>query len=170
MLSSIAVKLRAGTPYGTDETAFLTTVPASVLVVMKAAVAANNESQVVGQLSEIVAKLYAYSMLTDLFGRTTQMIALANHIATSAQGSAAGKDEKSCQKEMFADVVAKFQALDEKVYSRMKEIRQSIASSTEQLNAMQALFNNYSRFQEIARSELSNRFSRGVANHISQGS
>lgn len=158
MMSSIAVKLKTGGTYLPDEIAFLNTVPASVLTVLRTAIAANSETQVIGQLSEVVAKLYAYSMLTDMFGRTSQMIALANHISSSSQGSAAGMDEMSCKKEMFADVETKLLALDEHIYARLTDIRASIANSTEQLNAMQNLFDKWRKFDQLTRSTLNQQF------------
>lgn len=169
MMSSIALKLRSGGTYDVNETAFLNTVPASVIVVLKTAVSTNTESQVIAQLSEVAAKLYAYAMLSDMFTRTSTMIAMANHISSSSQGSKPGSDEKSCKKEMFADVEAKLLALDEKIYLRMSDMRASILNSTEQLNAMQNMFNNWRKASEIVSNETRTRFSRGNAKHILGG-
>lgn len=169
MMAAIANKLKSGTPYDATEAGFLNTVPASVLAVLRTSIATNTETQVIGQLSEVVAKLYAYAMLTDMFGRMSQMIATAHQVSSSTKGSAAGQDEKTCKKEMYADVETKLLALEEKTRLRMVDIRESIVASTEQLNAMQNMADNWRKANERIGYETRMRFPPGVANHALGG-
>lgn len=169
MMAAIANKLRSGTAYDATEAGFLNTVPASVLAVLRTSIATNTETQMIGQLSEVVAKLYAYAMLTDMFGRMSVMIATAHQVSSSTKGSAAGQDENTCKKEMYAAVETQLLALEEKTRIRMVDIRDSIVASTEQLNAMQTMADNWRKANERIGYETRMRFPAGVANHALGG-
>jgi len=169
MMTAIANKLKSGAAYDATETAFLNTVPASVLAVLRTSISTNTETQVIGQLSEIVAKLYAYAMLTDMFGRISQMVAMAHQVSSATKGSAPGQPEYTCKKEMYAAVESELLALEERTRIRMVNIRESIVASTDQLNSMQKMADNWRKANEHINYETRMRFPPGVANHALDG-
>jgi conjugative transfer pilus assembly protein TraH len=134
--------------------------------VLQAAVESGTDSMIIGQLSDIAAKQYAYAMLTDLFARNAQMIAQAHSIMSATNGSAAGNGSNTCILNQFKGVEGQLQPLEDNINRVMTDLRTELIKSANDLNALQAVAENMRRLNEIVAKELAVRFGRGISNHV----
>ena len=169
IMASMAGKMRSGTNLNSQEMTFAATVPFTLISMLKTGVSTNTDPQVIGQLSEVAAKAFAYAMLSDLFARTSQMIEQAKHAESTTDGSAAGQDSDSCVKENFKGVVTQLQQLDTNIYNALRELKASLTKSAVDLNALQNMAENMRRFHDLSQSELSKRFGYGAAARVIGG-
>jgi conjugative transfer pilus assembly protein TraH len=168
-MTSIAGKMKTGTPLSSDEQTFANTLSLTIMPVLQAAVASGTEGMIIGQLSDVAAKEFAFAMLTDLFSINAQMLAQAHSIESAANGSSSGKDSNTCILTPFKSVVAALVPLEETVQKVMIDLKADLAKSATDLNALNGLADNMRKYGEIVDQELSKRFSRGIAKHVVGG-
>lgn len=169
IMASMSGKMRSGANLNAQEMTFAATVPFTLISMLKTGVSTNTDPQIIGQLSEVAAKAFAYAMLSDLFTRTSQMIEQAKHAESSTEGSAAGQDSDTCVKENFKGVISQLQQLDTNIYNTMRELKASLTKSAVDLNALQTMAENMRRFHDLSQSELSKRFGYGAASRAIGG-
>jgi conjugative transfer pilus assembly protein TraH len=169
LMTSIAGKMKSGTALGTAELNFANTLSLTIMPMLQAAVASGTDGMVIGQLSDIAAKEYAYAMLTDLFARNTQMILQAHTIQSATNGSAAGNNSNTCILTQFKGVEAQLQSLEDNLHKVMADLRTELIKSADDLNALQGVADNMRKMNEIVEQELGKRFGQGIATHVRGG-
>jgi conjugative transfer pilus assembly protein TraH len=167
IMASIAAKMKSGTALGAAELNFANTLSLTVMPMLQAAVASGTDTMIIGQLSDIAAKEYAYAMLTDLFARNAQMIAQAHSIQSATNGSAAGNGSNTCILTQFKGVETQLQSLEDATNRVMSDLRTELIKAANDLNALQSVADNMRKLNEIVDQELSKRFGRGIAKHVS---
>jgi conjugative transfer pilus assembly protein TraH len=168
IMSDIVSNMKAGTALGTTDLNFANTLSLTIMPMLQAAVASGTDSMVIGQLSDIAAKEYAFAMLTDLFSRNAQMIAQAHTISSATNGSSSGNGSNTCILTQFKGVEMQLQALEDNMGKVVSDLRAEIIKSATDLNSMQAVAANARTMGAIVDQELSKRFGRGIANHVSK--
>jgi conjugative transfer pilus assembly protein TraH len=166
LMASIALKMKSAQPLTAAELTFANTLSLTIMPVLQAAVESGTDSMIIGQLSDIAAKQYAYAMLTDLFARNAQMIAQAHSIMSATNGSAAGNGSNTCILNQFKGVEGQLQPLEDNINRVMTDLRTELIKSANDLNALQAVAENMRRLNEIVAKELAVRFGRGISNHV----
>jgi conjugative transfer pilus assembly protein TraH len=168
IMSNIVSNMKSGNALGTTEQNFANTLSLTIIPMLKSAVASGTDGMVVGQLSDIAAKEYAFAMLSDLFARNAQMIAQAHSISSATNGSSSGHDPNTCILTQFKGVETQLQALEDAMGKVVGDLRTELIKSANDLNSMQAVSDNARKMGEIVDQELSRRFGRGIANHVSK--
>jgi conjugative transfer pilus assembly protein TraH len=169
LMTSIAGKMKSGGQLDSTEQNFADTMTLTLMPMLQAAVASGTDTMVIGQLSDIAAKEYAFAMLSDLFARNAQMIAQAHSIQSATNGSSPGHDTNTCILSQFKGVETQLQYLEEATNRVMGDLRTELIKAANDLNSLQALADNMRKLNEIVDQELSKRFSRGIARHVSGG-
>jgi conjugative transfer pilus assembly protein TraH len=162
-MTSIANKIQSKTALLPTETAFLQATPMSISLILKNAVATNTTQQIIGKLSDITAKAFAYYMLADLSGRTMQLQQLAQHVRSAQKENKAGSSPESCQMSLFEGGMSLVDQLAENTHQLMSESQMVYANVTQEMNAIEMTMQNMKHFDDTVFDEVARRFGKGVA-------
>jgi len=162
-MTAIANKIGSKTALTASEESFLNATPMSVSLILKNAVATNTTAEVVGKLSDITAKAFAYYMLADLVGRTNQLQELARHIRSAQKENKSGADPASCQMSILEGGMALVEQLSKNTSELLIRSRSEYANITQELNAIELTMQNLKRFDETVFDQVAKRFGKGVA-------
>ncbi|MDO3377160.1 conjugal transfer protein TraH [Geoalkalibacter halelectricus] len=163
MMTDIAAKYRARAPLSPEEEAFLDINPLSVSLVLRSAVAEDQEDRIIAQLSDITAKAYAYALLLDLSARTTNLFAATRALMSAQAGASGANPVHSCQVENVREAMGAIDTLEEKVAELMTLVQGEYATAAIELNTLTELVAKYQRFNEEIRHNLTGRFGSAVA-------
>jgi conjugative transfer pilus assembly protein TraH len=168
IMSDIVSNMKVVTALPTTDLNFANTLSLTIMPILQAAVASGTDGMVVGQLSDIAAKEFAFAMLSDLFSRNAQMIAQAHSISSATNGSSAGNGPNTCVITQFKGVETQLQALEDTMGRVATDLRAELVKSATDLNSMQSVTDNARKMGQIVDQELSKRFGRGIATHVSK--
>jgi conjugative transfer pilus assembly protein TraH len=169
IMSDIASNMKAGTQLSATDLNFASSLSLTIMPMLQTAVASGTDTMVIGQLSDIAAKEYAFAMLSDLFSRNAQMIAQAHSISSATNGVSSGHDPSTCILTQFKGVETQLQSLEDTMGKVATDLRAELVKSATDLNSMQSVTDNARKMGEIVDQELSKRFGRGIARHVSGG-
>lgn len=162
-MAAIANKIQNKTALSPPEVAFLNATPMSVALILKNAVATNTTGEVIGKLSDITAKAFAYYMLADLVGRSNELQQLAQHVRSAQKENKSGASPASCQMSILEGGMALVGELAKNSNELLMRSRSEYANATQEINSIELTMQNLKRFDDTLFDEVSKRFGKGVA-------
>ena len=138
-LSGIASRYRNRQPLSTTDQAFINASPLAVGLVLKTAVGEQQEGAIIAQLSDVTAKAYAYSILTDMYAKTRGIF------------------------ENVSESMAAVEKIESRLFNLMREVQTEYATTVAELNTIYEFVRKQQRFSDEAYQGLRQRFGEGVA-------
>lgn len=165
-LSGIASRYRNRQPLSTTDQAFINASPLAVGLVLKTAVGEQQEGAVIAQLSDVTAKAYAYSILTDMYAKTRGIFETAKNIMSTQGGPAGNNATSSCRIENVSESMAAVEKIESRLFDLMREVQMEYATTVAELNTIYEFVRKQQRFSEEAYQSLRQRFGEGVATRV----
>jgi conjugative transfer pilus assembly protein TraH len=162
-LSAIAARYRNRQPLSPADQAFINASPLAVGLVLKTAVGEQQEGAVIAQLSDVTAKAYAYSILTDMYAKTRGIFETAKNIMSTQSGPAGNNATSSCRIENVSESMAAVEKIENRLFDLMREVQTEYATTVAELNTIYEFVRKQQRFSEQAYQSLRQRFGEGVA-------
>lgn len=163
-MQGISSKMKAKqTLDATTDVPFLNATPLSISLVLKTAIATNTEGEVIGKLSAVTARAFAYYMLLDLLQEATQLQNLSVQIQSQNKDNKAGTSPSSCQLALLFDGMKSVEHLTDRTRVLLSTAQQGYANVVGEMNAIEMLVLTMKRFDDTVFTELSSRFGSGVA-------
>jgi len=162
-LSSIAERYRNQQTLSEADQAFINASPLAVALVLKTAVGERQEGQIVTQLSDVTAKAYAYSILTDMYAKTRGIFETAKSIMSSQNSPAGDNATASCRIENVAEAMAAVEQIEGRLFELMREVRSEYATTVAELNTIYEFVRKQRDFSGEAYQSLRQRFGESVA-------
>lgn len=164
-LLSIEGKIRNSQPLSDDEQAFINNIPLPVFSALKMAVSSYQSGAVIGMLSSVSARAYAFGMVSDLYNMAGQSIHLANSlIAKKGQ-----KATVNCQVELIEPVVAEVKKMLPYIHGLMSNIYSDYARVAVEASAINTLVERYEKFENIVSEKMSQSFRPSVIKRATGG-
>lgn len=153
-LLGIEGKIRNSQSLSNDEEVFINNIPLPVFSALKMAVSSYQSGAVIGMLSSVSARAYAFGMVSDLYNMATQSIHLANAlIAKKGQ-----KATVTCQVELIEPVVAEVKKMLSHIHGLMSNIYSDYARVAVEASAINTLVDRYEKFEDIVSERMSQSF------------
>ena len=166
-MQAISARMKAKQALNTtSDVPFLNATPLSISLVLKTAIATNTEGEVIGKLSAVTARAFAYYMLLDLLQEATQLQNLSAQIQSQNKDSRAGANPSSCQLALLFDGMKNVEQLASRTRVLLTTAQQGYANVVNEMNAIEMLVLTMKRFDDTVFSELSGRFGTGVARRV----
>ncbi|TWJ19723.1 conjugal transfer protein TraH [Geobacter argillaceus] len=163
-MQTISTKMKAKqTLDAANDVPFLNATPLSISLVLKTAIATNTEGEVIGKLSAVTARAFAYYMLLDLLQEATQLQNLSAQIQSQNKDNKAGASPSSCQLALLFDGMKNVDQLTNRTRVLLTTAQQGYANVVNEMNAIEMLVLTMKRFDDTVFSELAGRFGTGVA-------
>ncbi len=135
-------------------------------LVLKTAVGEQQEGAVIAQLSDVTAKAYAYSILTDMYAKTRGIFETAKNIMSTQGGPAGNNATSSCRIENVSESMAAVEKIESRLFDLMREVQTEYATTVAELNTIYEFVRKQQRFSEEAYQSLRQRFGEGVATRV----
>ncbi len=162
-LSAIAARYRSRQALSPADQAFINASPLAVGLVLKTAVGEQQEDAVIAQLSDVTAKAYAYSILTDMYAKTRGIFETAKNIMSTQGGPTGNNATSSCRIENVSESMAAVEKIESRLFDLMREVQTEYATTVAELNTIYEFVRKQQRFSEQAYQSLRQRFGDGVA-------
>ena len=164
-LVSIYQKMQNKGVLDASEAAFIDAVPLPVGSSLKVAMTTKQGTQMMASLSMIMAKAYAYGMMSDLYGEVIQGIYTARALM-SKQGQA---PKPGCSIELLSGGITEMERLAKLALALTTNVKQDYANSLQEHTAVLDVARRYEEFQKLSQDTLSRAFSPGLAGRVVSG-
>jgi conjugative transfer pilus assembly protein TraH len=164
-LGSIYQKMQNKTALTTDEQAFIDAVPLPVGISLKVAMTTKQGNQMMASLAMIMARAYAYGMMSDLYGEVIQGIYTARALV-SKQGQS---PKPGCSIDLLSGGIAAMEDLAKRTLAFATNVKQDYANSLHEHTAVMDVARRYEEFRKLSEDKLSKAFSPGLAGRVVGG-
>ena len=153
-LLGIETKIRNSQPLNDDEGAFINTIPLPVFSALKTAVSSYQSGAIIGMLSNISARAYAFGMVSDLYNMAGQGV----HLASSLIAKKGQKATVNCQVELIEPVVEEVKKMLPHIHRLVSNIYSDYARAAVEASAINTLVERYEKFENIVSEKMSQSF------------
>ncbi|MBI3803484.1 MAG: conjugal transfer protein TraH [Nitrospirae bacterium] len=158
-LQGIATKMQLSQNLSADEEGFINTLPLPAYSALRVAVISNQPGSTIAILSNITARAYAFSMMSDLYHVALQSLYTAQSVL-AAQGQTGQSD---CQIDLMAPAIAQTQKLAVHIHTSVEAIQRSYAAMAGEITTIMELSARLEQFNEVSRASLSQVFRPSLA-------
>ncbi len=151
ILDRIVLNMNSQSPHLAPEIAFIENVPLPVYSALKFAVATNQQNNIVITLSDLVARAYAFNMMSDLYRFAINGINTTNKILAN-QGNASGP---TCQIALFEPAIAATHTLATDIYKTLTRLEKSYSTMTAEKESIMAYSMRLEAFESITTANIS---------------
>ncbi len=149
-LQSIYDKIVNGGAFTSQEVSIINTSPVPVYQALRMAVATGQEQSVIGTLTDVVAKAYAYGSMSDLYNAALHLIYTAREAIEKE-----GNHSPDCNLSITAADMTALTNFVNAIYKKQQLIMQDFMSVVGQINSLAAMVNNYRQAENIVKASLS---------------
>lgn len=158
--NGIIAKMRNGVSLTPEEETFINTLPLPAYSALKIAVISDQPGSIIGLLSNMTARAYAYGMMSDLYNMALQNVITAQSLI-SAQGQ---QTQSDCQMDLMTPAIAQTEELAKSIHWSAGFIQRAYATMASEVNTVLEVSMRFEQFNRIARSQLSEAFGPSLAN------
>jgi len=151
-----------GTLLEEDQT-FLKAAPLPVHLSLMAALQSGQEGAVIGALSDVVAKGYAFAMMSDFLYRVTGTLEKTRELASHQNNARSDQKAYTCNLSMVSDAKDNITKMVDSSVDLLNSLRRSYTAAAGELNAVMILAGKMKEFDQIAKAQISQRFGPGPA-------
>ncbi len=163
-MSSIAVKIKNKEDLTPEEISVIETTPVPVYTAIKAAIASDQVAPTVALLSDITARAYAFSTMSDLYSKAIHLLYYARSI-TQKQGQSFKPD---CQIGILEPSMEEIGKFIHALYQRQQDIKVDYSRVAQEINTIQALVNNYRESNNIITANLTKNVNSSAVAKVTQ--
>jgi len=161
-MTSIATKMKTRVDLTAQEEGFVRTIPLPLKLIMKYSIQTRQESVMTGLMSDVVARAYAFSMMSDLYYKASAIMEKAYALSTYQKGAADNQPEWSC-KINLTGAPGKIEEFYKELHRRHLALKNAYTAYASEINAVQGLVARMEGFNEEAYRVLSEKFSPSLA-------
>lgn len=158
--NGIVTRMRNGVSLSIEEETFINTLPLPAYSALKIAVLSDQPGSIIGLLSNMTARAYAYSVMSDLYNMALQNIVTAQSLI-SAQGQQTKSD---CQMDLMAPAITQTEELAKRIQESVGVIQRAYAATASEVNTILEVSMRFEQFNRTARSQLSEAFGPSLVN------
>ena len=148
-LQSIYSKLSFNGTLTTDELNFINSSPVPVYQALKMAMATGQEESVIGTLTDVIAKAYAYGSMSDLYNAALHLIYTARE-AIEKESS----HSTTCNLSITAADMTALTNFINVIYKKQQLILEDFMKAANEINSIGQMVNNYRTVENIVKTAL----------------
>ena len=165
-LSSIAKAMKNGTPLTSSEINFIQHTPISIYTAIRAGVVSGQESEVITNLSDPVARAYAYEMMLDMYQLSLSLLNAIDQEVEVTQGAKSGQPAYKCQLQLAQGAEKEVEELQRSIYRKLSDFYYAYVSKIEELNGVIQYSRHMEHFENIAQKSISTYFDSGLSKRL----
>ncbi|MFY9270813.1 MAG: conjugal transfer protein TraH [Candidatus Manganitrophaceae bacterium] len=156
-MNRITTMMRNSTPIlpGSDEEAFINTLPLPIYRALKTAVLENQEGAIIALYAGLTARAYAFGAMSDLYNLILQNLRLSKSIV-SRQG---GETTTGCQMELLLPAIKATEELSENGQAMLGHLQTAYAALASEINTISQIAQRMKEFDRISEETMSAAFS-----------
>lgn len=163
-MSSIAIKIKDKTVLAPEEVSVVETTPVPVYSAVKAAIASDQVAPTVALLSDITARAYAFSSMSDLYDRTIHLLYYARDVSQK-QGQSS---KPSCQIKILEPSMEAIDKFIHTLCQRQQDIKADYSKVAQEIGTIQTLVNNYRVSSNIITASLTKNINNAAVAKVTQ--
>ena len=166
-MTTIATAIKNKTEIDAQQVNFMKSIPLPIWPALRSGVQTGTETMIISKLSGIAAKGLAFMMTVDMANMIRQTNDYAKHVKSTKRNAEGGVAPESCQIALLEDPFVKLTQVENNSMAKANEAYQHFTAAASDAMAVESLIASLDKFNKIAISEISQRFSSGVATRIS---
>ena len=162
MMATISTKMKTRVALTSQEEGFVKTIPLPLKLIMKYSIQTRQESVMSGLMSDVVARAYAFAMMSDLYYKASAVMEKAYSLSTYQKSAADTQPEYSC-KINLTGAPEKIEDFYKELHRRHVALKNAYTAYAAEINAVQGLVARMESFNDEAYRILSDKFSPSLA-------